>query len=194
MTDATEIEPKRTFRALHNNVLVERDKPKEKVGEIFIPTTSQETQDRGTVLSAREGLDVKAGDRVVFIRSAGRELAIGLLLHETDIYGVLENGTIRPIGAKVILKPDDPKEKEGRIAIPKAYQKEHQQREQLVPARIVAMGKGMRTKSGGRWPMPDVKVGQRVLYFHNYSPEIQIGDEKFVVVSDEQLRAVFEDE
>jgi chaperonin GroES len=190
------------FRTLHDRVLVKSDKPQAMIGLIHIPDSAQIPPVEGEVIAAGRGvdspLDVKAGDRICFVRSAGKTVKIDdeerLLLEEFDIHGVLENGTLRPIGNKVLLLPDPPDEKIGRIEIPKSYQKDLQKREALVSGRIVAMGPGMRMKGGKRWPMPDVKIGQRVLYFHNYSPEITLNGEAHVVVADDQLRAAIEED
>jgi len=193
-------ERKVNFRTLHDCVLVKRDEIQKKIGLIHIPDSAQIPTSEGEVVSVGTEfvLDVKTDDRVMFVRSAGKVVKLEegefLLLEEFDIHGVLENGTLRPIGNKVLLLPDPPEEKVGSIVIPKSYQKERQQKEALVSGTIVAMGPGMRQKGGKRWPMPDVVIGQRVLYFHNYSPEITIGGEAHVVVADDQLRAAIEED
>jgi chaperonin GroES len=211
-----------TLRTLHNRVIVKRDKPAEKIGMIFIPDIAKELQNQGTVLAVKDGLDVKVDDRVLFVKACGTTVAEGkeeeiLILYEYEIYGVivdecthcgelLSNGpfvessdphvfrqVLRPIGSKVVIKPDPPEEKIGRIELPKWVAKEKHERESLVSGQIVAMGPGMRTKNGTRWPMVDVKVGQRVLYFHSFTPKFEIGGEMIVVVAEDQLRASFEE-
>jgi co-chaperonin GroES (HSP10) len=184
-------EPK--FRTLHDRILVKRDDAPEKIGLIYVP--SKEPPNRGKVVAIGRDRDVAVGDHVLFIKNAGSELKIEgekrLIMFEMDIYGVLEGDSLRPISNKVLIKPDPPSEKRGLIILPDP--KAERAREQLVSGEIVAMGQGMRTKSGGRWPMADVKVGQRVLYFQNYTPELSIGGVTYVVVVDDQLRAVIEE-
>lgn len=186
-----------TFRTLQDRVLVKQDKAPEKIGSILLPDTAKTSPNEGEVIAANSERDVKVGERVLFIKGAGNTVKIGdddrLIMFEQDIYGVLENGTLRPIGTKVLIKPDPPEKKVGRIIIPDMYQKERREREQLVSGRIVAMGPGMKTKKGGRWPMSDVKPGQQVLYYNNFTPDLTVGGEPHVVVSDDQLRAVIED-
>lgn len=187
-----------TFRTLHDRILLKRDEaPKKTKGGLAIPDSSQKPPDRGEVLAVGKPLDVQVGERVLF-QDNGTEIVLDgekrILLKEVDIYGVLENDTLRPIGSKVLILPDPPKEMEGLIHIPKGFQKERRDQERLVSGTVVAMGKGMRTKTGGRWPMPDVKIGQRVLFYHAFTPELEIGGKAHVVVADDLLRAVFEDE
>lgn len=62
------------------------------------------------------------------------------------------------LGARLLIRPDAPDEKIGSIFIPDSSKK---------PAGtgiVVAMGPGMLCKDGSRWPMPDVKPGDRIVY------------------------------
>ncbi len=188
--EPTKFEQQPVLRTLHDRVLIRRAETPEKIGSIVVPNA--EPLPEGEVLSVgTKVFDVKVGDRVRFLKTAGTKLGdYGLIMYEYEIYGVLENGTIRPIGSKVLIKPDPPEGTRGLIILPDP--KGERAKEQLVSGELVAMGLGMKTKKGGRWPMPDVKIGQRVLYFQNFTPELVIGDVTYVVVSEDQMRAVFE--
>lgn len=90
-------------RPLHDRVLVKRIDGEEKTsGGIIIPDTAKEKPQQGKVVAAgpgrREdgkviGLDVKAGDVVLFGKYAGTEIELGgqqhLIMREDDILAVM---------------------------------------------------------------------------------------------------------
>lgn len=98
----------KTVRPLGDRVIVEREKPPEKIGLIHIPDSAQEKTQRGKVLAVGPGRltesgmriepVVKKGDRVIFGRYAGdgvggvwdRSTADQLVLREDDILGIDE--------------------------------------------------------------------------------------------------------
>jgi len=96
------------FRPLHDRVLVRRLEEEQKTaGGIIIPDTAKEKPMQGEVIAVGPGakndkgevtaLDVKAGDRVLFGKWSGTEVKIDgeelLIMKETDIMGIIENGT-----------------------------------------------------------------------------------------------------
>jgi len=93
------------FRPLHDRVVVRRVGSDEKTaGGIIIPDTAQEKPSEGEVVSVGPGghgedgkpvpMDVKAGDRVLFGKWSGTEVAIDgeelLIMKESDIMGIIE--------------------------------------------------------------------------------------------------------
>ena len=96
-------------RPLHDRILVKRNEESDQksVGGIIIPDTAKEKPQRGRVVSVGEGkrdeagkriaLDVKVGDEVLFGKYSGNEVKIDgeefLIMHESDILGVLEPAT-----------------------------------------------------------------------------------------------------
>jgi chaperonin GroES len=96
-------------RPLHDRILVKRNEETDQksVGGIIIPDTAKEKPQRGRVVAVGEGkrdengkriaLDVKVGDEVLFGKYAGSEVKIDgeefLIMHESDILGVLEPAT-----------------------------------------------------------------------------------------------------
>jgi len=93
------------IRPLHDRVLVKRvEEEKVSKGGIIIPDTAKEKPIEGKVVAVgagkvgedgkQRGLDVKAGDRVLFGKYSGTEVKIDgeehLILREEDILGVLE--------------------------------------------------------------------------------------------------------
>ena len=98
------------FRPLHDRVVVRRlDAEEKSAGGIIIPDTAKEKPQRGEVIAVGAGnrtedgklvpLDVKAGDEVLFGKWSGTEVKIDgedlLIMKESDIFGVVEEGVAR---------------------------------------------------------------------------------------------------
>jgi len=93
------------FKPLHDRILVKRVEEEEKTkGGIIIPDTAKEKPVEGKVIAVGSGkrledgkvagLDVKAGDRILFGKYSGSEIKIDgeehLILREEDVLGILE--------------------------------------------------------------------------------------------------------
>jgi chaperonin GroES len=93
------------IRPLQDRIIIKRIPEEEKTkGGIIIPDTAKEKPLEGLVVAVGNGkvledgkvrpLDVKPGDRVLFIKFAGSEVKIDgeerLMLREEDILGVIE--------------------------------------------------------------------------------------------------------
>jgi len=91
---------------LHDRIVVSRIDAEEKTaGGIIIPDTAREKPQEGKVIAAGPGkrdkdgnlipLDVKAGDRVLFVKWAGTEFKLDgqeyMIMKEDDILGVIES-------------------------------------------------------------------------------------------------------
>jgi len=94
-----------TFRPLHDRILVRRIEADEKtVGGIIIPDTAKEKPQEGEVIAVGPGardeagklvpLDVKIGDRILFVKWSGTEIKLDgeelLIMKEGDVMGVIE--------------------------------------------------------------------------------------------------------
>ena len=95
-----------TIRPLHDRVLVKRleDQEKKSAGGIIIPDTAKEKPQEGKVIAVGDGkimengakqpMNVKAGDRILFGKYSGTEVKIDnedyLIMREDDILGILE--------------------------------------------------------------------------------------------------------
>ena len=95
----------KTFRPLHDRVVVKRVTAEEKTkGEIIIPDTAQEKPQEGEVIAVGPGgrdesgkvipLDLKVGDRILFGKWSGTEIKLDgaelLIMKESDVMGVME--------------------------------------------------------------------------------------------------------
>ena len=92
-------------RPLHDRIIVKRLEEEEKTkGGIIIPDTAKEKPIEGKVIAVGDGkikedgkkipLDVKKGDRVLFVKYAGTEIKIDgekhLMMREDDILAIIE--------------------------------------------------------------------------------------------------------
>jgi len=93
------------IRPLHDRIIMKRIPEDEKTkGGIIIPDTAKEKPLEGLVVAVGNGkvledgrmrpLDIKPGDRVLFIKYAGHEVKITgeehIMLREDDVLGVIE--------------------------------------------------------------------------------------------------------
>jgi len=98
------------FRPLHDRVVVRRLDGEEKTkGGIIIPDTAKEKPQEGEIVAVGPGArddagaiippDVKVGDRIIFGKWSGTEVKIDgedlLIMKESDIFGVVEEGVAR---------------------------------------------------------------------------------------------------
>jgi chaperonin GroES len=103
------------IRPLHDRVIVRRIEEGEQVrGGIIIPDSAKEKPQEGEVIAVGEGkrkddgarqtLDVKAGDRVLFGKYSGSEIKLDgeefLIMREDEILGVIERAGAQAGGKK----------------------------------------------------------------------------------------------
>jgi len=94
---------------------------------------------------------------------------------------------IKPLGDKIVLKPVSEEEKtKSGIILPDTIEKEKPEQ-----GEVIAVGPGKLLENGSRAIM-ELKIGDKVL-FKKYSPdEFEIGDEKFLIVSQEDILGIIE--
>lgn len=91
---------------------------------------------------------------------------------------------IQPLGDRVLVKQSEEKEQiKGGIIIPDAAKEKSQEGE------VVAVGPGRLTNEGKRLPV-EVKVGDKVLVSKYGGTEVTIGDEKYVLLREEDIVAI----
>jgi len=98
------------IRPLHDRIVVKRiEESAEKTASgLFIPDSAKEKPQEGEVIAvgngkinektgARQPLDVKAGDRILFGKYSGSDIKIDgneyLIMREDEVLGVLEGGS-----------------------------------------------------------------------------------------------------
>lgn len=93
---------------------------------------------------------------------------------------------IRPIGDRVVVKPEteDEKKTASGIIIPDTAHKEKPER-----GKVVAVGEGHRTEKGDVLPLR-VKIGDNVMFSKYGFDEIKIDDEEYYIISESNILAV----
>jgi len=93
---------------------------------------------------------------------------------------------IKPLGDKVLVKPDDVSESKtsGGIIIPDTAKEKPQK------GKIIAVGPG-RTDENGKIIKVNVKVGDKVLYSKYGGNEIEYEGEQYLIMSESDIYAVF---
>jgi len=93
---------------------------------------------------------------------------------------------IRPLGDRILVKTEEPKEKKiGGIIIPDTVKEKPQE------GTVVAAGKGKIDQNGKIIPM-DVKVGDKVLYGKYSGSEVKIENEAYLIMSQEDVLGILE--
>ena len=93
---------------------------------------------------------------------------------------------IKPLGDKVLVKPDDVSESKtsGGIIIPDTAKEKPQK------GKIAAVGPG-RTDENGKIIKLNVKVGDKVLYSKYGGNELEYEGEQYLIMSESDIYAVF---
>jgi len=93
---------------------------------------------------------------------------------------------LKPLDNRIVVKPIEMKEAtHSGIVIPDTARERPQEGE------IVGIGPGKILKNGTRVPM-DLSPGDRVIYSKYGGIEIKIGDDEYVILSEDDLLAVVE--
>lgn len=99
--------------------------------------------------------------------------------------------TFRALNDRVLVKADSPPEKVGSIYLtPGTARAVQQKRGRTGIVRFI--GPGIVTMAGERFPMADVKVGDRVIFLDQPWPETEIAGEKLLSMRDDVILAVVE--
>ncbi len=90
---------------------------------------------------------------------------------------------INPLADRVLVKPlDETETKKGGIIIPDTAKEKPQEGE------VVAVGKG-RLSSKGERISPEVKKGDKVLFRKYAGTEVNVGDEKYLILQETEILA-----
>jgi len=94
---------------------------------------------------------------------------------------------------RVLVLPDkEPETSPGGIIIPETANR-HGDREALT-GRVIKFGPGMLMANGGRWPMPDAKIGDRIVFNKYGTVVVKIDDVKYLSMRDDNVLAVLDPE
>ena len=93
---------------------------------------------------------------------------------------------IRPLGDRILVKAEEPKEKKiGGIIIPDTAKEKPQE------GIVIAAGNGKMGKDGKVIPM-DVKVGDKVLYGKYSGTEVKIDNVSYLIMSQDDVLGILE--
>ncbi len=91
---------------------------------------------------------------------------------------------VRPLHDRILVRRIEEGEvKKGSIIIPDTAKEKPQEGE------VVAVGEGKMLESGERQPM-DVKVGDRILIGKYSGTDVNIGDDEYLIIREEDVLAV----
>ena len=90
--------------------------------------------------------------------------------------------TVRPLADRVLVKPLEKEKKKGGIIIPDTAKEKPQQGE------VFAVGEGRIDDKGKRIP-PEVKKGDKILFGKYSGTEIEIEDEKYLILREGDILA-----
>lgn len=98
----------------------------------------------------------------------------------------MANQGIKPLGDRVLVQPLEKEEvKKGGIIIPDSAKEKPQE------GKVVAIGEGRTDDSGKRVPM-SVKKNDKVLYSKYGGTEINVDDNKYLIMREDDILAVLE--
>ena len=93
---------------------------------------------------------------------------------------------IRPLGDRILVKTEEPKEKKiGGIIIPDTAKEKPQE------GTVIAAGNGKVGKDGKIVPM-EIKVGDKVLYGKYSGTEVKYEGEEYLIVKQNDILAIVE--
>lgn len=93
---------------------------------------------------------------------------------------------IRPLGDRILVKTEEPKEKKiGGIIIPDTVKEKPQE------GVVVAAGNGRLGKDGKVIPM-EIKVGDKVMYGKYSGTEVKIDDVAYLIMSQDDVLGILE--
>jgi len=91
---------------------------------------------------------------------------------------------LKPLGDRVIVKPEEEEEKtRSGIVLPESAKEKPQE------GTVIAVGSGRVLDSGTRVPV-EVKVGDKIIYSKYGGTEIKIDGEEYIILSERDILAV----
>jgi len=93
---------------------------------------------------------------------------------------------VKPLGDRVLIQASDEKEKtKGGILLPDTAKEKPQE------GKVIAVGDGKKTDEGKVIPL-NVKVGDKVLYGRYSGTEINVDDEPYIIMKEDEIMAIIQ--
>jgi len=94
---------------------------------------------------------------------------------------------LKPLGDRVLVKPEEEKEvKKGGIIIPDTA------KEKPLVGKVIAVGPGKVDDKGARIAM-NVKAGDKVLYGKYAGNEVKLDDEELMIMNEDDIYGIIEE-
>ncbi|KAJ9515623.1 hypothetical protein QJQ45_021682 [Haematococcus lacustris] len=186
----------KAVKPVGDRVFVKVDKAEVRsVGGVLLPSSATKKNTAGTVVALGEAATIKDGDRVLYSKYAGTEIAIGddehVLLKEEDVIGILGKhekiSGLAPMADRVLIKARtakaDTKTAGGVLLSSEAAEKPNF-------GTVVAVGPGKKKEDSDELIAPNVSVGQTVMYSKYSGTEFEEeDDEQYIVVRESDILA-----
>jgi len=161
-------------------------------GGILLPSSAQKKPTQGEVVSLGDAKSIKAGDKVVYSKYAGTEVAVDgseyVLLKEEDVIGILNSESITdllPLGDRVLIEVAEAEDTtSGGLLLTSASS------EKPTLGKVVAVGSGRVDDKTQEVVKPNVQTGSTVLYSKYSGTEFSgENDQQFIVVKESDIIA-----
>ncbi|CAD7697874.1 unnamed protein product [Ostreobium quekettii] len=161
------------------------------IGGIVLPASAQKAPTQGEVVAAFKDSLVKVGDRVVYSKYAGTEIAMEqaehVLLKEEDVVGIMKSTEVKalaPVADRILVEVSDVEEStSGGVLLTSATQ------ERPTFGTVIAVGPGKKDEDGNLIKT-NVNVGSTILYSKFSGVEFEGEDEtKYIVIREADILA-----
>ncbi|CAD7699416.1 unnamed protein product [Ostreobium quekettii] len=160
------------------------------VGGIMLPSSAQKAPTQGEVVAAFQDSNVKVGDRIVYSKYAGTEVAMDsqehVLLKEEEVVGIMTSADVKalaPVADRILVEVSDvDAATSGGVLLTSGAQ------EKPTFGKVVAVGPGKKGENG-EVTKPDVKIGTKVLYSKYSGIEFEDNDRKYIVIRENDILA-----
>eukprot|EP00877_Chromochloris_zofingiensis_P013519 jgi/Chrzof1/8420/Cz03g10020.t1_CPN10 len=186
----------KAVKPVGDRVLVKVDQEeKQTTGGVLLPTVARNKPTAGAIVSIGQADTVKVGERVVYSKYAGTEIAMEgqehVLLKEEDVIGVVPGNDriaqMKPLGDRVLLKcaKAEAQTSGGVLLASESADKPNF-------GEVVAVGPGKKEGEGddAKVVAPNVQAGQTVMYSKYSGTEFEDVDETaYIVVRESDILA-----
>jgi chaperonin GroES len=184
----------KTVSPVGNRVFVKVDTEEAtSAGGILLPTSAQKKPTQGEVVSLGDAKSLQAGDKVVYSKYAGTEVALDktdyVLLKEEDVIGVMPSPSIPellPLGDRILIEVADAEEQTAGGLLMSAAAAE-----KPTLGKVIKVGSGRVDEKTNEVVKPNVEVGSTVLYSKYSGTEFSDDDtdKSYIVVRESDIIA-----
>lgn len=161
-------------------------------GGILLPTSAQKKQTQGEVVDNGDATSLKAGDKVVYSKYAGTEIALEgvdyVLLKEEDVVGVMPSkdfAALLPLADRILIEVAEAEDETAGGLLMSTSQSD-----KPTLGKVLAVGSGRIDEKTKEVVKPNLQKGSTVLYSKYSGTEFKSDDDKeFIVVRESDVIA-----